>query len=137
MKYDQLYTFVITELESKLGENLSYHNVLHTKKVLENSIYIGEKENISEHDLTLLKTAALLHDVGFLESHLNHEFFGCEFAKKNLPNFDYSSQEIQTICKMIMATKLPQNPTNSLSKILCDADLFYLGEKEYKFFAGQ
>ena len=104
MKYDQLYTFVITELESKLGENLSYHNVLHTKKVLENSIYIGEKENISEHDLTLLKTAALLHDVGFLESHLNHEALGCDFARKHLPEFNYAPKDIEAICEMIMAT---------------------------------
>lgn len=135
MKYDQLYHFVIAELENKLGQNITYHNVLHTRKVIENAIYIAEKEKVSEYEIILLKTAALLHDVGFLENHLNHELLGCEFAKKYLPDFDYSSKEIEAICDMIMATKLPQNPQNHLSKILCDADLFYLGGDEYEFFS--
>lgn len=131
MKYDQLYSFVISELEAKLGNHISYHTVLHTQKVIENAEYIGEKEGVSDFDMILLKTAALLHDVGFIQSHLNHEFLGCQFAKKNLPNFNYSAAEISAICDMIMATKLPQNPLNHLSEILCDADLFYLGTDEY------
>ena len=136
MKYDELYTFVIAELESNLADHFSYHNIFHTKTVIENAVYLGEKEKISDYELDLLKTAALLHDVGFLESHLNHEFYGCEFAKKYLPDFDYTSQEIKAICTMIMSTKLPQNPSDLLSKILCDADLFYLGGDEYEFFSG-
>ena len=32
---------------------------------------------------------------------------------------------------MIMATKLPQTPTNESGKFLCDADLFYLGSDQY------
>ncbi len=133
MNYEKLYTFVIAELEAHLGDHISYHNILHTQKVIENSIYIGEKENISDDEMTLLKTAALLHDVGFLQSHLNHEFLGCKFAQNNLRNFNYSTAEINAICEMIMATKLPQNPQNRLSEILCDADLFYLGEDHYDF----
>ena len=132
MNYNQLYPFVIAELEANLGDHISYHNILHTQKVIENSIYIGEKEGVSEYEMTLLKTAALLHDVGFMKSHLNHEFLGCKFAKQNLPNFDYSTAEINAICEMIMATKLPQTPLNQLSEILCDADLFYLGSDDYE-----
>jgi len=30
-----------------------------------------------------------------------------------------------------MATKLPQSPYDQLSKILCDADLYYLGGDDY------
>ena len=135
MQYDQLYSFVISELENKLAKNLTYHNVSHTKNVIDNAIFIGEKEQISGHELTLLKSAALLHDVGFLENHLNHESLGCDFAKKHLPDFEYSTQEIDAICKMILATKLPQTPKNHLSEILCDADLFYIGNNEYEIYA--
>ena len=135
MQYEQLYSFVISELENKLAKNLTYHNVSHTKNVIDNAIFIGEKEQISAHELTLLKSAALLHDVGFLENHLNHESLGCDFAKKHLPDFEYSAQEIDAICNMIMATKLPQTPKNHLSEILCDADLFYIGNNEYEIYA--
>ncbi len=132
MRYNDLYQFVISELENKLAENLSYHNVDHTKKVIESVVYLAEKEGISENDLMLLKTAALLHDVGFINGYLNHEVLGCEYAKKILPEYQYSTLEIEEICKMIMATKTPQNPKNDLSKILCDADVFYLGSNNYK-----
>ena len=137
MQYDRLHSFVISKLENELASHITYHNVHHTEIVIENATHLGEKENLNEHDLTLLKTAALLHDVGFLENHLNHEVLGCEFAKKNLPAFGYSPQEIEAICEMIMATKLPQTPKNHLSKILCDADLFYLGGEKYDFFANR
>lgn len=137
MQYEQLYTFVISELDTKLAQNITYHNSKHAKKVIENAIYISDKEQVSEYELTLLKTAALLHDVGFISSHLNHEILGCEFAKKTLPDFDYNPREIQEICEMIMSTKLPQSPKNKLSEILCDADLFYLGDHNYEWFAAK
>lgn len=135
MQYDQLYTFVISELDTKLAQNLTYHDSNHTKKVIENAIYISHKEQISEYELMLIKTAALLHDVGFIKSHLNHEVLGCEFAKKILPDFEFKPREIDSVCEMIMSTKLPQSPKNKLSEILCDADLFYLGGKNYEWLA--
>ena len=135
MDYEKLYLFVISKLEVEIDQNISYHNVHHTQKVIENASHIAHTENISDDEVILLKTAALLHDVGFLESHLNHEELGCAFAKKNLVNFNYSNQEINQICEMIMATKIPQTPKNNLSEILCDADLFYVGEEQYEFYA--
>ncbi len=137
MQYDQLYSFVISILEKHIAPKFTYHNADHTQIVLDNATAIGEKENISEDEMVLLKTAALLHDVGFIENHLNHEMLSCKFAKKHLPEFDYSSKEISQICEMIMATKLPQTPKNHLSNILCDADLYYLGGDQYQFYADQ
>lgn len=135
MQYEQLYTFVISELESKLASHFTYHDSNHTKEVIANVMAIAQKERISEYELTLVKTAALLHDIGFIKSHLNHENLGCDFARRILPDYDYKSQEIDSICEMILATKLPQSPKNNLSKILCDADLLYLGGDQYEHFA--
>ena len=135
MDYEKLYSFVISKLEVEISQNICYHNAQHTKNVIASVTVIAHKENISDNETTLLKTAALLHDVGFLESHLNHEELGCNFAKKHLPNFNYTSTQINQICEMIMATKLPQTPKNHLSEILCDADLYYLGTNEYEFYA--
>jgi hypothetical protein len=39
--------------------------------------------------------------------------------------------EIDAICEMIMATRIPQTPTNLMQEILCDADLDYLGRDDY------
>jgi predicted metal-dependent HD superfamily phosphohydrolase len=52
-------------------------------------------------------------------------------AKDLLPNYGYESNEIERICGMIMATKIPQSPKNLLEQIICDADLDYLGRDDF------
>ena len=42
------------------------------------------------------------------------------------------SEKIEQILDCIRATKIPQNPTNKLEEIICDADLLHLGEKNIK-----
>jgi HD superfamily phosphodiesterase len=125
MQYEKAYAFLINKLEKELPRNITYHNVQHTKNVIKAAKYLGEREKISPQDMVLLKTAALFHDSGFVKSHKEHEARGCEIAKTILPQFDYSPEQIDRICIMIMATKLPQKPLDPLSRLLCDADLYY------------
>lgn len=135
MQYEKAYHFLIAKLKDELPANLSYHNVEHTRHVIEAASYLGMKENISERDMVLLKTAALFHDAGFMKNFLEHEKLSCIYAREYLPLFEYSPEEIDQVCEMIMATRLPQKPTGELSKLLCDADLFYLGGEEYEEFS--
>jgi HD superfamily phosphodiesterase len=79
-----------------------------------------------------VKTAALFHDAGFVkDKHAGHEAEGCLLAQTYLPDFGYSPRDIEQICAMIMATKIPQSPQNLLEQILCDADLDYLGRTDF------
>ena len=135
MQYQQAHAFLINELQNGLPAYITYHNVQHTENVIAAAEHLAGKEKIEGDDLILLKTAALFHDAGFLQNHVEHEMLGCNIAKKHLPDFDYSAEQIEAICQMIMATKLPQSPTNKLSQLLCDADLHYLGTGEYKTYA--
>lgn len=132
MQYEKVYEFLIKKLESGLPSHITYHNVQHTKNVIESAEYLGKKENISENEMILLKTAALFHDAGFLQNQHEHEHRSCNLAREYLPQFGYSEEHIDAICEMIMATRLPQSPLNLLSRLLCDADLFYLGGDEYE-----
>lgn len=131
MQYEQAYSFLINKLEKELPSWLSYHNVEHTKYVIASAEYLAQKENITADEVILLKTAALFHDAGFLESHNEHERISCKLAKQYLPDYGYNEGQIDLICRMIMGTKLPQAPVNDLGKILCDADLFYIGSELY------
>ena len=79
----------------------------------------------------LLKAAALLHDIGYTVSTAEHEEKSCELQRKFYLNIIIPQPRLKLLCKMIMATKIPQKPTNHLSKILCDADLSYLGTDTY------
>lgn len=135
MQYDVAYKFIINKLETGLPNYITYHNAPHTISVIAAVLQLAKSENISDDDLVLLKTAALFHDTGFLQHHDNHEEFSCKIARKHLPSFNYSAEQVERICEMIMATKIPQSPLNHLSKILCDADLHYLGGEHYNTIA--
>jgi len=131
MQYDKAYSFLIPKLEKELPSWVTYHNADHTKNVITSAEYLATKEGIGNEELMLLKTAALFHDSGFLENHNKHEEISCRLARKYLPEYEYGDSQIDIICEMIMATKLPQTPTSELAKYLCDADLFYLGTEKY------
>jgi uncharacterized protein len=119
-------------LKEGLAEDLTYHNFNHTCNVVKNALAIAEAELItSNQDLVLLETAAWLHDAGFINTYKNHEEEGCKIARKMLPEWGASDNEVESICELIQATKVPQNPKNILSQILCDADLFYLGSSSF------
>ena len=54
-----------------------------------------------------------------------------KLAKEILPEYLYSYKQIDSICEIIMATKLPPRPKNLLEMIICDADLDYLGRSDF------
>jgi hypothetical protein len=93
---------------------------------------LAKEEGITDrNELILLKTAALFHDTGYTKTYENHEEESCRIAKEALPDFGYSVQDIDTICRIIMKTKLPSVPETILEKIICDADLDYLGRDDF------
>lgn len=126
-----LFEQMFQRLEDNLPTFLAYHNLEHTKYVLDKATFLGKIEGRSEGELNLISVAALYHDAGFLIGMDNHEEKGCRLVEAELPEYGFSPVEIEQICGMIMATKTPQNPGNILERILADADLFYLGTDHY------
>ena len=131
MQYDQVYAFLISKLERELPAHLTYHNADHTKSVIAGVDVLADAEHITGEELVLLKTAALFHDAGFLEKSDGHEEISCKLAVTWLPDFNYTPAQIASICGIILATRLPQTPSDRLGEILADADLFYLGKPGY------
>lgn len=131
MKYDEVYAFFMPKLEQELPSYLTYHNAKHTKHVIQVVQQLAKLEKVSTYDYQLLRTAALFHDAGFLETFEGHEEVSCKIANESLPLFDYSQEQIEQICRLIMATKIPQTPVDRNESILCDADLSYLGTDEF------
>jgi len=131
MQYDQAHSLIIEKLEQELSPDLTYHNPDHTKSVIQATQLLCELEKLDEHHTKILVTAALFHDAGFLRSYHDHEEKSCNLAKEYLPQFDYNEKEIDQVCRLIMATKLPQRPVDLFESIICDADLHYLGTDDY------
>ncbi len=131
MKYAEVKKFILGKLKKELPKHLSYHSVEHVKDVLNACKYLAKHEGVTGENLKLLMTAALFHDSGFLVNSKNHEKLSCDIARQYLPLYDYNSSQIEKICGMIMATKVPQKPQNHLEQIICDADLDYLGRDDF------
>lgn len=108
-----------------------YHNLNHTIDVFEAAERLLALTDLPEETQILIRTAALLHETGMINSTDNHEEASVLIAKDMLPQYGYSKNQIDEIANYILATKMPQNPLDEGSKIICDADLDYLGRNDY------
>lgn len=127
----------ILELLKKEMPVRHYHNLDHVQDVLDAALKIAEDEKLGEDEIKLLRVAALFHDSGFIYSPKNHEERGAELAREILPVYGFTSDQMEIICNMIMATRIPQSPLTKLEKVLCDADLDYLGRKDFYEIGGR
>lgn len=131
MDFDQLRENILTRLRSLLPETVVYHDVPHTLNVEKAATRYAKLEGVDSESILLIRTAALFHDAGYIYSNKNNEDFGMNMAKSMLPNFGYSSIQIDIIERIINTTKASVEPTNLLERIMCDADHDYLGRPDY------
>lgn len=131
MKLTQAKTYILDRIQTELSRNLFYHSINHVLDVEQAALELAQSEGISAYEKDLLITAVVFHDSGFIYQTKDHEVKGCEIVREVLPNFDYTPEEIERVCGMIMSTKIPQDPQNLLEQIICDADLDYLGRDDF------
>ncbi|WP_183560981.1 HD domain-containing protein [Mucilaginibacter sp. SP1R1] len=131
MQIEQAGEFILEKLNRELSENFKYHNAAHAIDVYTAAKLIAGNEHVGEQETRLLLTAALYHDSGFLFGQKDHETRSCDNARLYLPGFGYEANEVEQICDIIMATKMPQDPHSHLGQIICDADLDYLGRNDF------
>lgn len=125
--------FVFNKLAHDLSSKLFYHSIAHTREdVFPNVERLAELEGITDReDLLVLRTAALYHDIGFVEAIAGHEEISMRIAAETLPQFGYNQVQINRIQQLIHATKIPQQTDGLLSMILADADLDVLGREDF------
>lgn len=124
--------FILEKLDNKLPKDLFYHGLHHTRDVYGAALLIAKSEGVSHEEINLLKIATMFHDAGFISHYKNHEEAGCKLARTILPKYGFDAKHIKVIEGMIMATKIPQTPRTQLERIICDADLDYLGRDDFK-----
>jgi len=132
MNTEAAKAYILAKLKNELPSDRTYHSLEHTLDVYASVIGIAEQEGVTGEGLALLKIAALYHDSGFTIQNLDHEVAGCLIVRERLPDFGFTGQHIELICDMIMSTRIPQTPRNKLGRILCDADLDYLGRNDFE-----
>ncbi|GAO31565.1 adenylate/guanylate cyclase domain-containing protein [Geofilum rubicundum] len=131
LKFMDIQEEMLDYLEHKLPGNLYYHNIKHTIDVTTEVELIGWAEGVSEEEVLLLKLAALFHDAGHTISYKDHEYYGTVMAREKLASYDFTGEQIDTVCRLIMATQMPPQPKDLLECIICDSDLDYLGRTDF------
>lgn len=129
--FEQARRYALERLERELSPIMYYHSLEHTRdEVVPAAEQIAAAEGVNGEALTLLRTAAYFHDLGYIVRSKDHEDISAQIAAEALPRFGYDPDQVQAIQRMIMATKLPQSPHTHLEEILADADLYVLGEDD-------
>lgn len=129
--YISLFKDMKLKIRKELPSGIYYHNEKHALNVMNSAEFLGFGEEIYTEEILLLKTAALLHDIGFLEQYENNEKVGAEFAKTTLPNYNFESEQIELVASLILATEPSREPQTLLEEIMKDADLDYLGRNDF------
>lgn len=133
MNVEKAEIYIVDQFRRRLSDTLYYHGLHHTLDVANAALHLAALEGVKDQELRdLLKTAALYHDSGFMYTYQEHEQEGCRIAREALPGFGYNPGQIETICGMILATRIPQSPKTHLEQIICDADLDYLGRADFE-----
>jgi HD superfamily phosphodiesterase len=131
IRFNDLEEVIMERLKNELSPLMYYHNHEHVADVVLQIEILGRNEKVSEEDLLILKTAALMHDIGFLISYSEHVKNSIELTKDILQSYQYTSYQIDQIVQLIEKTSLKAKPANLLEYIIKDADLDYLGRPDF------
>ena len=130
--FEQTRQYALHRLEQELSPKLTYHGITHTRDDVVPAVKsLAGMEGIQGESLYLLLTAAWFHDLGFIEQPLYHELISARIAVQVLPDFGYTTDQVEIIRWAILATALPQSPTTLLEEVLTDADLDVLGRDDF------
>ncbi|WP_338359203.1 HD domain-containing protein [Yeosuana marina] len=127
-KVSEYCTDLLTTTKCK---ELPFHNLQHTKEVVQNVKYLCAAMDICEQDTEVLIIATWFHDTGFSITYKGHEdeskMIATTYLKLQKANQDF----IDKVCNCIDATKMPQCPTTALAEVLCDADIFHISNSHF------
>ena len=131
--YKKAESFVKDLFQQYADKNLLFHSLEHTQNVVERSKEISATFDLPENEQFIIYIAAWFHDTGhLLVDPSKHEMKSVELMKTFIMKYPVDEETVRQISDCILATRMPRNPQNLLQKILCDADTYHLGTKEFK-----
>ncbi len=132
LRLQDLEEHIIKKLEEELPAKLHFHNLTHIIQTYTMVELLGRAEQISDEEMLLVRTAALMHDTGYLMSYDAHEKASCDFAFEILPKYKYSEKQIRKICDLVMANIDPFHPKNKMEMIMIDANYNFLSRIDFR-----
>jgi predicted metal-dependent HD superfamily phosphohydrolase len=111
---------------------LLYHNLDHTRQVVKHAKEISTYYSLDDESVFTVLAAAWFHDIGHLMGYFEgHEEAGVQTMKEVLKDKNIDEKIIVGISGCIMATKSSAVATSLMQQIICDADTYHLGTKDF------
>ena len=123
--------YVFNLFKDNLSLDFTYHNFMHTVKVVEAIKTLCKEEQISSELQEKLLIAGWFHDTGYTKIVQGHENESANIAGEYLRAQNFDENYISEVQKYILITVLHNIPTNVGEAIVKDADNFHLGQLEY------
>jgi predicted metal-dependent HD superfamily phosphohydrolase len=131
--YKKVEAHVSSLYEQENRTDLVFHNLQHTTNVVERTQEISGHYDLSENDMLIVYTAAWFHDTGYLFAPPeDHEIKSVELMREFMQDYIGEDSILDEIESCILATRPPIAPKSLLQEILCDADTYHLGTKDFK-----
>src|SRR3954469_19951701 len=109
---EQVKQYVISYFDVHHDADLVYHNLKHTKDVVASATQIANHYQLSDEDFFIVIAAAWFHDTGYFTDKHNHEEKSIDIANHFLKQQKVDAAVIDKIDACIIATRMPQKPTN-------------------------
>src|SRR6266496_1350042 len=131
--YKQVENHVSELFEMNPKPRLIFHSFEHTKNIVKRTEEIAAHYQLSEREMLAVYIAAWFHDTGHLfTGPENHEEKSVELMRSFMQTHMNDEELIKTIAACTMATKRDKEPVTLLEQIVCDADTYHLGTKDFK-----
>ena len=131
LRLTDLEDYVFERMEAEFPKAMYFHTVEYSRQVYDHAYLLARSEDLDDEDTLLVRTAALLLNIGFVEGYRNHVSESAEICRSILPEFQYSEKQINAISNLILSTRQPFEPLNTLEKILADSCMHYLGRSDF------
>ncbi len=123
--------YVFNLFKDNLSLDFTYHNFMHTVKVVEAIKTLSTEEQISTDLREKLLIAGWFHDTGYTKTVQGHEKESANIAKQYLSEHNFDENYINEVQDYILITTLNIVPKNIGEAIVKDADNYHLGQTEY------
>jgi predicted metal-dependent HD superfamily phosphohydrolase len=131
LKVTEAGIFALSRIRGFWTEEFPYHSPAHTIDVVRAADALARMEGLTEEEIGRITTAAYFHEIGMEGGYADHEQNAVECCWRELPAFSFSEDDIHYICRLILATQVGTEPVDVAEKVICDADLDYLGRDDY------
>ena len=128
LRLDDIEEITFVKLNKSLPKELLFHDLSFFLSFYTEVEVIARGEQVSLEQLLVIRTTALIYNLGFTESYQNSIEASKKVAKQELSTYHYSQKQIEKVIYLLSIMKFDEIPTCIEGKILFDAYFSFISK---------